>query len=78
VFHPYHIYSKRGGFFISHVKAGDIVAEGQLIGELRNLFGEVLENIQAPTNGVVHMVTTPSIYEGDVLFEIGHEIREIT
>jgi len=77
VFNPYHIFAKHGGFFISNVRAGDIVSKGDALGMIRNLFGDIVEEVQTPTNGVIHMVTTPSIYEGDVLYEIGKDIREI-
>jgi len=77
VFNPYHIYSQHGGFFISNVRAGDLVSKGNTLGTVRNLFGEIVEEIQAPTSGVIHMVTSPSVYEGDVLYEVGKDIREI-
>jgi len=77
VFNPYHIYAERGGFFVSNVRAGDMVKRGQAIGVIRNLFGEVVEEIEAPTDGVVHMVTSPATYEGDAVFELGKDIREI-
>jgi len=78
VYNPYHIYAKRGGLFISNVRAGDMVSAGDVIGVIKNLFGETLEEIIVPTDGVVHMVTSPAIYEGDVVFEIGKDIREIS
>jgi len=78
VFHPYHLYAKRGGFFISNVRAGDLVSEGDVLGVIKNLFGETVEEIVVPTDGVIHMVTTPAIYEGDVVYEIGKDIREIS
>jgi predicted deacylase len=77
VFNPYHMYSTTGGFFISNVKAGDMISEGDVLGEIRNLNGKVVEKIVAPTDGVVHMVTSPAIWEGDVVYEIGKDIREI-
>ena len=77
VYNPYHLYAKRGGFFISNVRAGDIVSEGDILGVIKDLFGENLEEIVVPTNGFVHMVTSPAIYEGDVVYEIGKNIREI-
>jgi len=77
VLNPYHIYSKRGGFFISNVKAGDLVQQGQVLGAIKNLYGEILEEVVVPTDGIVHMVTSPAIYEGDVVYEIGKDIREI-
>jgi predicted deacylase len=77
VFKPYHMYSSRGGFFISYVTGGDMVSKGDMLGEIRNLRGSIIEEITAPTDGVVHMVTSPAIWEGDVTYEIGTNIREI-
>ena len=77
VFNPYHLYAERGGFFISDVRAGDMVEQGQVLGVIKGLFGETLEEIVVPTDGVVHMVTSPAIWEGDVVYEIGKDIREI-
>jgi len=54
-----------------------MVEEGQVLGVIKDLFGETLEEIVAPTDGVVHMVTSPAIWEGDVVYEIGKDIREI-
>jgi predicted deacylase len=77
VYTPYHLYAKHGGFFISHVRAGDMVKEGQILGVLKDLWGETLEEIAVPTDGVIHMVTSPAIWEGDVVYEIGKDIKEI-
>jgi predicted deacylase len=77
VYTPYHLYAKRGGFFISNVRAGDLVNEGQLLGVIKNLRGDTLEEILVPTDGVVHMVTSPAIWKGDVVYEIGKDIREV-
>jgi predicted deacylase len=77
VFNPYHLYSNTGGLFISYVKAGDLVSDRDALGEIRNLRGEIIEEIVAPTKGVIHMVTSPAIWEGDVTYEIGKNIREI-
>ena len=77
VYSPYHLYAERGGFFISHVRAGDMVEEGQVLGLIKDLWGETLEEIIVPTDGVVHMVTSPAIWEDDVVYEIGKDIREI-
>jgi len=47
------VYSAKGGFFKSLVKVKDEVRQGQTIGEIRNFFGEVSEEIRAPFDGVV-------------------------
>ncbi|MCW3979463.1 MAG: succinylglutamate desuccinylase/aspartoacylase family protein [Candidatus Bathyarchaeota archaeon] len=77
VYHPYHMYAEHGGFFISNVRAGDLVKEGDVLGVIKDLYGETLEEIVVPTDGVIHMVTSPAIWEGDVIYEIGKDIREI-
>lgn len=77
VFNPYHMYAEHGGFFISNVKGGDLVTKGDVLGEIRNLKGQILEEIVVPTDGVIHMITSPAIWEGDVTYEIGKDIREI-
>ncbi|UCD44659.1 MAG: succinylglutamate desuccinylase/aspartoacylase family protein [Candidatus Bathyarchaeota archaeon] len=77
VYHPYHLYAEHGGFFISNVMAGDMVEEGDVVGIIKDLWGNTLEEIAVPTDGVIHMVTSPAIWEGDVVYEIGKDIREI-
>lgn len=77
VFNPYHMYAEHGGFFISNVVGGDLVSKGDTLGEIRNLTGKIIEEIVVPTDGVIHMVTSPAIWEGDVTYEIGKDIREI-
>jgi hypothetical protein len=77
VFNPYHLYAEHGVFFISNVRAGDMVEEGEVLGVIKDLFGNLLEEITVPTDGVVHMVTSPAIWQGDVVYEIGKDIREI-
>ena len=76
VFNPYHLYAEHGGFFISNVRAGDMVKEGNILGTIKDLFGNTLEEIVVPTDGVIHMVTSPAIWQGDVVYEIGKDIRE--
>jgi hypothetical protein len=78
IYSPYHLYAERGGFFISNVRAGDMVEEGDVLGVIKDLWGETLEEIAVPTDGVIHMVTSPAIWEGDVVYEIGKDIREIS
>ncbi|MBQ6274403.1 MAG: succinylglutamate desuccinylase/aspartoacylase family protein [Oscillospiraceae bacterium] len=54
------------------VSLGDAVKEGQQIGELRDLFGNVLETIRAPFDGlVIYMVVSLAVAEGDPLITIG-------
>ncbi|MDZ4716992.1 MAG: M14 family metallopeptidase [Roseiflexaceae bacterium] len=54
------------------VRAGDTVVAGDLIGELRDYFGEILERVIAPITGVVlYRVTSLAVNAGDPLAAIG-------
>jgi hypothetical protein len=55
----YMIYAKQGGLFYPKIeKLGTIVAEGELLGEIKNLSGEVVENFRAPVDGILHVIFT--------------------
>jgi len=47
------ITTQRGGFFTSLVEVKDEVKEGQVIGLVKNFFGEVVEEIKSPIDGLV-------------------------
>ena len=65
------IRAKRGGFFTYIANAGDFVKEGQLIGQITDPFGEVLEDIKAPINGVINIINFLSAKNtGDPLFSL--------
>jgi len=58
------------------VRAGDIVCQGQPLGELRDYFGDTLAQIAAPLSGVVlYRVTSLAVDPGDPLVGIGAEGR---
>ena len=52
------LYSAPGGFWVAQVKTGEQVAQGQTLGEIRDLYGDVVETIAAPDEGVVLFLTT--------------------
>jgi len=54
-----------------------MIKKKDALGEVRNLNGKIIEEIIAPTAGIVHMVTSPALWESDVTYEIGKDIREI-
>jgi predicted deacylase len=63
--------AKHGGFFESLVEPGEIVSGGHTIGKIFNVFGEIVEEIKAPKDGVI-LIThfrAPK-YVGDRLFSI--------
>ena len=54
------------------VVPGDVVNEGEQIGTVGDLFGEILEKIVSPVNGVVLFLTiNPSVLENGLLMGIG-------
>jgi hypothetical protein len=48
---------------VSEIAARDIVNEGEQIGTLGDLFGDTLENVKSPVNGVVLLTINPSVLE---------------
>lgn len=55
-----------------NVAVGDQVEEGQVIGELRDLFGETIRELPSPGSGVVlFLVTSLAVREGDPLLGVG-------
>ena len=59
--------SQHEGWWDPAVGPGVDVAEGQLLGRMRNLWGDVLEEVVAPADGVVLFVTSSPAVEGDGL-----------
>jgi len=60
------------GIFYPKVKANDLVDEGQILGEVRDFTGELLQEVTAPARSVVLGVITPlSTFEGAMLFGLG-------
>jgi uncharacterized protein len=55
-----------GGFWEQDVELGDVVEEGQVIGRVRNLFGETVEELRAPFRSVITDVRhTATIQTGE-------------
>jgi predicted deacylase len=56
---------KKDGFFVPEVKLLDVVEKGQLIGEVRDEFGETVEFVNADESGYVVMLrATPTVRPG--------------
>jgi len=56
----------------SYASVGEQVQEGQLVAELRDVFGETVEALHAPATGaVLFLVTSLAVREGDPLLAIG-------
>ena len=68
------LYTKSTGVWYPKVAQGDAVREGEQIGTIGDLFGDTLENINSPVNGVVLFLTiNPSVLENGLLMGIGVE-----
>ena len=68
------VYTKSAGMWYPKVAAGDAVREGEQIGTVGDLFGDTLEEIVSPVNGVVLFLTiNPSVLENGLLMGIGVE-----
>jgi predicted deacylase len=68
------VYTKSAGVWYPKVAPGDVVKEGEEIGTVGDLFGDTLENLVSPVNGVILFLTiNPSVLEGGLLMGIGVE-----
>ena len=68
------LYTKSTGIWYPKVAPGDAVREGEQIGTVGDLFGDTLEEIVSPVNGVVLFLTiNPSVLEKGLLMGIGAE-----
>jgi uncharacterized protein len=68
------LYTKSTGVWYPKVAPGDAVREKEQIGTVGDLFGDTLEEIVSPVNGVVLFLTiNPSVLEDGLLMGIGAE-----
>jgi predicted deacylase len=66
------LYAKHQGMWYPKVAPGDLVKKAQEIGTVRDLFGDTLEKIISPVNGVILFLTiNPSVLENGLLMGIG-------
>jgi hypothetical protein len=66
------IRANRGGLFQPKVRPGDIVTGGQLLAEIRDLKGDVLESVRSPKPGLILYTTLRHVTNtGDPLFSLG-------
>ena len=66
------VYTKSAGMWYPRVGAGDILKEGEQIGTVGDLFGDTLEQIISPVDGVILFLTiNPSVLENGLLMGIG-------
>ena len=64
--------AEKTGLFKSFKQAGEIVRKGEILAEIKDDNGVIIEKITAPTNGIViGMEESNNITKGDALFHIG-------
>jgi predicted deacylase len=49
----YEVTANHGGMSHLRVKPGDFVEKGQVVAEIRNMFGDVVEELKSPFNGII-------------------------
>ena len=66
------------GWWEPVVRAGDVVAPGAHLGAVRNLYGDVVEEVVAPEDGVVLFLTSSPAVEADgLLLGLGAGLQPI-
>lgn len=69
------IAASHAGFFCGRVELLERVESGQLIGEVTDLLGNVLEEIRANSDGIVELMrSTNRVFPGEILFLISPEL----
>jgi len=70
--------STKAGWWAPSVRAGDAVAAGDRLGEVRDLWGAVHEEIVATSDGVVLFLTTsPAVGDDGLLLGLGADLEPI-
>jgi len=73
------LFAERAGLFLSAVAPGERVANGQKLGHLVNLSGELVQELHAPQAAVLTNVVTRGIANpGDMLFVMGNSVDAST
>jgi len=66
-----YVSAQKGGLFYPMVEIGEEVKKNQKVGEIWNLWGDVIETLTSPTGGTVRkMFTNHATNSGDVLIQI--------
>jgi predicted deacylase len=66
------VFAPAAGFWICDVRAGDEVREGQRLGQILSLLGDVIETVEAPQDGfVIYRTTSAAVKPDGLLVNIG-------
>jgi predicted deacylase len=70
--------STEEGWWEPDVRAGDEVRAGSSLGSVRNLFGDVIERVPSPEDGVVLFLTTsPAVTADGLLLGLGADVAPL-
>jgi predicted deacylase len=70
--------AREGGWWDAAVGPGDEPAAGEVLGRMRNLWGDVLEEVVAPDDGVILFVTSsPAVPADGLLLGLGTELSTL-
>jgi len=62
---------EKGGFFVPKIDVGDKVSKGQIVGEIWNIWGDLLETLGSPCDGIVRkMYSNHAASTGEPLIQI--------
>jgi predicted deacylase len=62
--------ARRGGLLRLAVGIGETVAEGQVLGEIWDVFGDVVDTLRAPAAGLVRLIWThKAVNSGDAVLK---------
>lgn len=60
------------GLWYPDIVVSQLVKQGQVVGQIRDVFGQHMLDVQSPIEGVVTCIrTSPNIRPGNVIFELG-------
>jgi len=68
---------RRGGLFYPLVKLTDLVKRSQVIGVVKNLKGEIIEEVTSPEDGFTHLIVPRHVVNtSDIVFYVGLNLRD--
>jgi uncharacterized protein len=69
---------RRGGLFYPLVKLAEPIKRSQVIGYVKNLKGETIEEIVSPEDGFMHLIIPRHVVNSsDIVFYVGMNVRDV-
>ena len=65
------------GLWYPDIKVSQLAKKEQVVGQIRDVFGQTIQDVQSPIEGVVTCIrTSPMIQPGNVIFELGELVSQ--